>query len=75
MINLYIVHRKYPGTDESVIGAFLVENHARQFAAECLRLSKSAQVWVAESCISTYGMSGETRQNLIEAVNSTLAGE
>lgn len=72
MINLYQVYRKYPLTDQNVIGAFLVKSHAEQFARECQQLCKNGVVTIQESHVSTYGMTEETRRELIQAVNSVL---
>lgn len=75
MIKLFLVYRKYTGTSDSVIGAFLVETHARQFAKECEHLNKFAGIRVEETCLSTYGMCEETRRELIQSVNPIVRKE
>ncbi len=74
MIYLYLVYRKYGGSDESMIGAFLIKRHAESFMAECARLSASsgAKLRIEESCIRTYGMAEETRRHLIDAIAPIL---
>lgn len=76
MIDLYLVYRKYNDiSGDSVIGVFLVESHARQFALECERLNKSARIRVEKSHVSTYGMAEENRRQLFQAVNPIVAKE
>lgn len=75
MIPLHLVYRKYTGTSDSVIGAFLVESHARQFMAECAILSKFAELRIESTVICTYGMAEETRRELFGAVNPIVRRE
>lgn len=72
MINAWLVWRKFANLHDSVIGVFLVESDARQFAAECVRLNRSAGIRVESSHISTYGMCEENRRELIEAINPII---
>ena len=75
MINLYIVYRKYPMADKTVIGSFLIKSHAEQFARECRQLCKNGIVTIKESHISTYCMAEETRRELFQAVNAIVSKE
>lgn len=75
MMQLFLVYRKFHGTDESLIAVFLTKSLADNFASETENLSKGSggKVRIAEIHISTYGMAWESARESIDAFNAIVA--
>ena len=76
MMQLFLVYRKFGGTDESLTAAFLTKSLADNFASEMENMSRGTgceSIRVAEIHISTYGMETGLARETIDAFNSIVA--
>lgn len=75
MMQLFLVYRKFGGSDENLLAAFMTKSLADNFAREVEDMSRGTgcEIRVAEIHISTYGMTVESSRKSIDAFNAIVA--